>query len=292
MVAGRTACIVSQRKASDASPYEMFGQDEARGQDGHLSLHGDVNNESPMSSTVHHPLVVIPTYDEAANIVPMVTAVMAALSDASVLVVDDGSPDGTADLVEAAAASFPPERLQVLRRPSKAGLGTAYRDGFGWGLEHGHDVLIQMDADFQHDPAALPSLLAAVASGADTAIGSRYVAGGSVPDAWPWSRKALSRLGNWYARTLLGLPVRDVTAGYRAHRASFLAGLDLSSIRADGYGFQIGLTYRVHRGGGRLVEVPIQFGERTAGASKMSLRIVVEALWLVTRWRLMGDRRA
>lgn len=233
-----------------------------------------------------HVLVVIPTYNEAANIGPMIEAVVGVLPTANVLVVDDASPDGTADCVEAIAGTHPAGRVEVLRRSSKAGLGTAYVDGFGWGGERGHDVLVQMDADFQHDPRSLPDLLSAVENGADMAIGSRYVAGGSVPSAWPWLRKALSRTGNRYARTMLQLPVHDVTAGFRAHRQSLLEGLNLDTIRADGYGFQIELTYRARRAGAQVVEVPIQFGERTRGQSKMSLRIVIEALWLVTRWGL------
>jgi dolichol-phosphate mannosyltransferase len=235
---------------------------------------------------VAHVLVVIPTYNEAANIGPMIDAVVRVLPTANVLVVDDASPDGTADCVEAISATHTAGRVEVLRRSGKAGLGTAYVDGFRWGGERGHDVLVQMDADFQHDPRSLPDLLAAVENGADMAIGSRYVAGGSVPSAWPWLRKALSRTGNRYARTMLQLPVHDVTAGFRAHRQSLLARLDLDTIRADGYGFQIELTYRARLAGAQVVEVPIQFAERTRGDSKMSLRIVIEALWLVTRWGL------
>jgi len=231
-------------------------------------------------------LVVIPTYNEVANIGPMIDAVTGILPLANVLVVDDGSPDGTADCVEAVAAAHEPGRVEVLRRSGKAGLGTAYVDGFQWGIEHDHDVLVQMDADFQHDPASLPDLLAAIENGADMAVGSRYVAGGSVPSAWPWFRKALSRLGNRYARTMLRLTVNDVTAGFRAHRRSLIEQMDLDTIRADGYGFQIELTYRARLARAQIVEVPIQFGERTRGESKMSLRIVVEALWLVTRWSL------
>ena len=230
--------------------------------------------------------MVIPTFNEATNIGLIIDAVLQAVPAASVLVVDDASPDGTADCVELIAANHDPGQVEVLRRPGKAGLGTAYVAGFRWGMERAHDVLVQMDADFQHDPAAVPALLAAIDAGADMAVGSRYVAGGSVPAAWPRSRKALSRFGNLYARTMLRLPVSDVTAGFRAHRRSLLERLDLEKIRADGYGFQIELTYRARLAGASVVEEPIQFGERTRGESKMSLRIVVEALWLVTRWGL------
>lgn len=234
------------------------------------------------------PLVVIPTFNEVSNIELMIDAVLAALPSADVLVVDDASPDGTADVVDQIAARHDLGRISVLRRPGKAGLGTAYIEGFGWGIERGHEVLLQMDADFQHDPASLPDLVSALDQGADVAVGSRYVAGGSVPSAWPWRRKALSRAANLYARTALGLPVRDVTAGFRAHRRALLERMNIGTIGADGYGFQIGLTYRAVQAGARITEVPIRFGERTRGTSKMSLRIMVEAFWLVAT---MATRR-
>jgi len=226
-------------------------------------------------------LVVIPTYDEAENIAHVIDRVQAAVSDAHVLVVDDNSPDGTGDVVE----SLSEDRawLHLLRRPGKAGLGSAYRAGFAWGADEGFEVMVEMDADLSHDPAALPSLLAEIDAGADLAIGSRYVPGGSIPD-WSWHRKALSRWGNRYAGAMLSLDVADATAGYRAYRASALAGIDLDSVRADGYGFQIEMAHRVAGNGGRIVEVPIAFTDRVRGTSKMSGRIVVEALVLVTWW--------
>ena len=226
-------------------------------------------------------LVVIPTYNEAENIGDVVAQVRAAVPQAHILVVDDNSPDGTAELVEALMAGD--DHVHLLRRPGKAGLGAAYRAGFGWGRERGFDVMVEMDADLSHDPAALPSLLRGIDEGADLVIGSRYVPGGSIPD-WAWHRKALSRWGNRYAGTMLRLGVADATAGYRAYRATMLDRLDLSSIRADGYGFQIEMTYRTAEAGGTIVEVPISFTDRTRGTSKMSSRIIVEALALVTRW--------
>jgi dolichol-phosphate mannosyltransferase len=228
-------------------------------------------------------LVVIPTFNEVSNIELMIDAVLAALPLADVLVVDDASPDGTAEVVDRVAARHGADRVDVLRRPGKAGLGTAYIEGFSWGIERGYEVLIQMDADFQHDPASLADLIAALARGADVAVGSRYVAGGSVPSAWPWRRKALSVAANLYARTALRLPVRDVTAGFRAHRRALLERMDIATIGADGYGFQIGLTHRAALAGARITEVPIRFGERTRGTSKMSLRIMIEAFRLVAR---------
>ena len=225
-------------------------------------------------------LVIIPTYQEAENVAEVVTRIHAAC-DASVLVVDDASPDGTAEVVRSMQADD--GALHLLERPGKAGLGSAYRAGFAWGAEHGFEVMVEMDADLQHDPAALPELLAAVAAGADLAIGSRYVPGGSIPD-WSWHRRALSTWGNRYAGAVLDLAVRDATSGYRAYRSSALAAIDLDSVRADGYGFQIEMAHRVARSGGRIVEVPIAFGERRRGTSKMSGRIVVEALGLVTWW--------
>jgi glycosyltransferase involved in cell wall biosynthesis len=184
----------------------------------------------------------------------------------------------------------------VLRRPGKAGLGSAYRAGFAHGLIAGADVLVEMDADLQHDPAALPSLLRpALAGEADLVIGSRYVPGGSIPD-WPFHRRALSRWGNRYAAAMLGLDVADATAGFRAYRADMVRKLELETVSTDGYGFQIDMTYRVTRVGGRIIEVPISFTERARGKSKMSGRIIVEALAAVTWWgvrdRVRGRRRS
>ena len=227
------------------------------------------------------PLVVIPTYQEAANIQEVTRRVRAALPESHVLVVDDASPDGTADL--AAAVGEEIGGVDVLRRPAKAGLGSAYRDGFAWGLERHFDVLVEMDADLSHDPAALPLLLDAILDGADLVIGSRYVPGGSIP-RWSWHRRALSRYGNRYASAVLGLGVTDTTSGYRAYRAEIIRKLDPATFQADGYGFQIETAYAVHEIGGEIHEVPIAFSDRARGTSKMSMRIVVEALALVTWW--------
>lgn len=230
------------------------------------------------------PLVVLPTYNEAENIVEVLDRVREAVPEADVLVVDDGSPDGTADLAETWAAGNG-GGLSVLRRSGKQGLGSAYRAGFAEGLAQGYDALIEMDSDLSHDPAALPSLISAVDAGADLAIGSRYVPGGSIPE-WPKYREYLSRGGNRYAGLLLGLQVRDATAGFRCYAASMLSRVDLTQITADGYGFQIEMAYEVARRGGRIVEVPISFTDRVRGTSKMSSRIVFEALGLVTWWAL------
>ncbi len=227
------------------------------------------------------PLVVLPTYNEALDIAEVLTKTRAAVPDAEVLVVDDGSPDGTADLAEALGKEL--EQIQVLRRPGKAGLGSAYRAGFRVGLDRGLDVMIEMDSDLSHDPAALPSLLAAIDEGADLVIGSRYVPGGSIPN-WRLHRRLLSRWGNRYAAAVLNLDVHDCTAGYRAYRATLLNRIDLDAVRADGYGFQIEMTYVVSQAGGKIVEVPISFSDRVRGTSKMSGRIVVEAMVLVTWW--------
>jgi dolichol-phosphate mannosyltransferase len=229
------------------------------------------------------PLVVLPTYNEAENIVDVLGRVRAATPESDVLVVDDGSPDGTGDLAEKWGAEH--GGLQVLRRAGKSGLGSAYRAGFARGLEQGYDILIEMDSDLQHDPAMLPALIHAVEDGADLAIGSRYVPGGAVP-GWKLSRRMISQAGNLYAGVMLGMKVRDATAGFRAYAAPALAQIDLPEIKADGYGFQIEMAYCVKRNGGRIIEVPITFGERQRGTSKMSSRIVFEALWLVTWWAL------
>lgn len=229
-------------------------------------------------------LVVIPTFQEAENIVEVLERVRASIPEASVLVVDDGSPDGTADLAEAAGERL--GQVDVLRRTEKAGLGPSYRAGFAWGMARGHDVLVEMDADLSHDPAVLPQLVGAVTSDlVDLAIGSRYVPGGSVP-GWPTHRRLLSQWGNRYVSFMLRMPVRDATAGFRAYRAEILDRIGLDLVRADGYGFQIEMAYEVNKAGGRILEVPICFRDRERGVSKMSPNIVTEALWLVTRWGL------
>ena len=234
-------------------------------------------------------LVCLPTYNESATVAEVLRLARAAVPDAHLLVIDDGSPDGTAAIAEGVAAEL--GGVSVLRRPGKAGLGSAYRDGFRRGLAEGYDALVEMDSDLSHDPAALPTLLGELEAGADLAIGSRYVPGGVIPD-WSWHRRALSRWGNRYAAAALHLDVRDATAGFRAYRAEILARIDLDEVRADGYGFQIEMAYRVARLGGRIVEVPITFVDRTEGTSKMSGRIVVEALALVTVWGVRDRLRA
>jgi glycosyltransferase involved in cell wall biosynthesis len=228
-------------------------------------------------------LIVLPTYQEAANVANVLERLRAAVPDATILVVDDASPDGTAELAEAAGLRL--GNVEVLRRPGKDGLGSAYRAGFAKGLELGFEVMVEIDADGSHDPAALPSLLAAIDDGADLVLGSRYVPGGAIPD-WPRIRRLISVGGNRYAAALLRLRVKDATAGFRAYRATMLRRLDLPAIRADGYGFQVEMVYRVVRLGGTVVEVPITFTDRVEGDSKMSGRIVVEAFVLVTLWGL------
>jgi dolichol-phosphate mannosyltransferase len=227
--------------------------------------------------------VTVPTLDEVENLDALVHRIRAAVDDAHILIVDDASADGTADKAEALGAEL--GGIEVLRRPRKMGLGSAYRAGHAIGIARGYDVMIQIDADLSHDPAALPSLLAAVEDGADLAIGSRYVPGGAVPN-WPKRRLWLSVWGNRYAAFVLGIPVRDSTAGYRAYRASILRVMDIESTHSTGYAFQIEMTYRAHNAGGRIDEVPIAFTDRVRGTSKMSGRIVVEAMTLVTLWGL------
>lgn len=228
-------------------------------------------------------LIVLPTFNEADNIVEVLQKLRAVVPEASVLVVDDASPDGTADLVEEVAEQI--GDISVMRRPAKSGLGSAYRDGFRRGLSVGYDVMVEMDSDLSHDPAALPLLLTAVADGAALALGSRYIPGGSIPD-WSWYRRALSRWGNRYAAAVLGIDVKDATSGYRAYRAEALTNIDFHTVQADGYGFQVEMAYRVLASGGRIVEVPISFTDRVRGESKMSSRIVIEALVLVTWWAI------
>ena len=225
-------------------------------------------------------LVVLPTFDEAENIDEVLRRVRAALSDATILVVDDGSPDGTADIVDALAVELGP--LEVLRRRKKAGLGSAYRAGFRIGIDRGFEALVEMDSDLSHDPSELPGLVAA-AQRFDLVVGSRYIPGGSVTD-WSRSRVALSRGGNAYAGFMLGLPIRDATSGYRVYRRELLHDLLQEPFASDGYGFQIELVSRAYRLGYHVGEAPITFRERVYGESKISKAIVAEALWSVTRW--------
>jgi dolichol-phosphate mannosyltransferase len=227
-------------------------------------------------------LVVIPTYNEAENIVAILEAVRSAAPDVDVLVVDDASPDGTGKLAEDVGERL--GRIDVLHRDGKAGLGAAYRAGFAVGIGRGYELLVEMDADFSHDPAALPTLLDA-AQDADVVIGSRYVPGAAIPN-WTLLRLAISKAGNLYASFALGLRVRDSTAGYRVYRRAALEAIDYQSVGADGYGFQVEMTYRARLAGATIREVPIVFVDRTQGTSKMSSGIVLEALWLVTLWAL------
>jgi len=238
-------------------------------------------------------LVVTPTYDEVDNLENTVSALRAAAPHADILVVDDASPDGTGELADRLAASDP--GLHVLHRAAKDGLGRAYLAGFAWALAHGYEVIVEFDADGSHPADALPAMLAALDADAATGlvIGSRWVPGGRLVD-WPASRRRLSKAANAYARIMLRLPVRDVTAGYRAYRAGVLDEIAHQVVDSRGYCFQIDLTIRTHDAGWRIREVPITFTERRAGASKMSRAVVVEAMWRVTVWglgRMLHPRR-
>lgn len=234
-------------------------------------------------------LVVTPTYDEAENIAEALRRVRAAAPHADILVVDDNSPDGTAKLAMAVAEEL--GQIDVLVRERKDGLGNAYRHGFQVGMDRGYEVLMQMDADLSHDAADIPALLAAVDGGADAAIGSRYIPGGSVPH-WPWYRRALSRYGNRYACVVLGMTVHDATSGFRAYRVGALSDIDVFGTRAKGYGFQIETAYRVSRSNRQLAEVPIVFTDRVRGYSKMSPSVMGEELLLVTWWGIRDRAKA
>lgn len=226
-------------------------------------------------------LVIIPTYQEAESLPVLIRGLLAALPDLHLLIVDDNSPDGTGDLADRAAEAD--SRIHVLHRPGKSGLGNAYRAGFAWALERDYTIMVEMDADGSHRVEDLPALIAAAEAGADLVVGSRWVPGGGVVN-WPWFRQAISRGGTWYARLMLALPVADATAGFRAFRRATLERIDLAAVASQGYCFQIDMTRRVVEAGLTVREVPIIFVERTLGQSKMSGRIVREALWLTTVW--------
>jgi dolichol-phosphate mannosyltransferase len=231
-------------------------------------------------SAAERVLVIIPTYNERDNIESIIARVRESSPAVHVLVVDDGSPDGTGAIVDKLAATD--AQVHVLHRTTKSGLGAAYIAGFDWGIAQGYDVLVEMDADGSHAPEQLPDLLAALV-GADLVIGSRWVPGGRTVD-WPRSRQLISRSGNLYARLALGVGVHDMTGGYRAYRRELLEQIEYQSVRSEGYCFQIDLAWRALRGGFRVAEVPITFAERQIGDSKMSSAIVREALVRVTDW--------
>lgn len=231
------------------------------------------------------PWIIIPTYNEKPNINRLIPALFALpVADLSVLIIDDNSPDGTAAVVRSLQQNYPQLHLQV--RPWKNGLGPAYIHGFTYALAHGATELVQMDADFSHDPFDVPRLLEALHR-YDVAVGSRYSDGISIIN-WPLRRLLLSIAGNTYARVMTGLPIKDATGGFKAWRASTLAQLDLATMNADGYGFQIVMTYRAWKKGKKIKEIPITFTERREGHSKMTRRIIFEALWLCVRLRLRG----
>lgn len=242
----------------------------------------------PAGTDTSPAIVAIPTYNERDNIEHTVAAALAGCDRIDILIVDDSSPDGTGDLADALADAHP--RVHVLHRAEKQGLGAAYLAAFDWAAEHGYRTVVEMDADGSHDPSDLPRLLAALDEGADVAIGSRYVPGGAVEN-WARHRLALSRGAGIFTRAMLGLRVKDVTAGYRAYRLDGLHKLQLDTVNSVGYCFQIDLTWRAVKADFDIREVPIVFTERRAGASKMSGAITVEALWNVSRWGLAHRAR-
>jgi dolichol-phosphate mannosyltransferase len=233
-------------------------------------------------------LVVIPTYNERGNIERIIAAVLAQDARLEVLVVDDGSPDGTGEIVDGIAASNP--KVHAIHRAGKLGLGTAYLAGFKWALEQNYDFVFEMDADFSHDPVHLPQFLEAIRN-ADLVLGSRYRKGKVTVVNWPMSRLMLSYAANLYARVVTGLPLDDCTGGFKCFRRYVLEAIDLDSVRSNGYAFQIEMSFRAWQNGFRIVEIPIVFVDRTEGESKMSKKIIREAVWMVWRlrwWSLTG----
>ncbi|MCM2334907.1 MAG: polyprenol monophosphomannose synthase [Anaeromyxobacteraceae bacterium] len=229
-------------------------------------------------------LVCLPTYDERENLAPMIEAILASVPSLEILVIDDNSPDGTGRLADEIAARDP--RVHVLHRAGKEGLGKAYLAGFAWALQRGYGLVLEMDCDFSHDPKYLPAMLAAAAEH-DLVLGSRYVPGGGTVN-WGLGRKLISRGGSLYARTILGLRARDLTGGFKCFRREVLEGIDLPTVQCTGYAFQIELTYRASRRGFRVKEIPIVFVDRRVGHSKMSRRIVLEAIRKVWSIRFSG----
>jgi dolichol-phosphate mannosyltransferase len=240
-----------------------------------------------MTEPGHRTLIVVPTYNERANIESFLRSVRGTAREASILVVDDNSPDGTGDLVDNLARSD--SQISVMHRAGKLGLGTAYLEGFAWGMARGFDRFIEMDADFSHDPKYLKDFSAALDAGADVAVGSRNIPGGSV-EGWGLGRHVISKGGSLYSRLVLGVSVHDLTTGYKAFTRRALETLDLSKVQSNGYCFQIEMTYRAIQRGLKVVEVPIVFVDRREGQSKMSKKIFVEALGVVWKLRLQALR--
>ena len=228
--------------------------------------------------------VVLPTYNESENIARLLTQLRTVVPDGRLYVVDDNSPDGTGDIAERCAAEL--GGIEVIHRPGKQGLGSAYRQGFAHVIAQGVDVIVSMDVDFSHDPLSIPAMLAAIDDGSDAVIGSRYVDGGGTKN-WPLHRRLLSRWGNLYTGAVLGVKVRDCTSGFRAYRASALAAIAPETTKAEGYAFLSELVVRLSRRGSKISEVPILFIDRENGTSKMSGRIIVESMLLVTRWGIV-----
>jgi dolichol-phosphate mannosyltransferase len=247
---------------------------------------GDPASRVAGNRPTQRTLVIIPTFNERENLPLILQRLHEARPDVHVLVVDDSSPDGTGQLADE-LASADPDRIHVMHRTAKDGLGAAYLAGFGWGLSRQYSTLVEMDADGSHAPEQLHRLLDAVDAGADLAIGSRYVDGGTVRN-WPWRRVALSKIANTYSRVMLGLGVHDITAGYRAYRREVLEQIDLDAVDSKGYCFQIDLTWRTVSNGYVVVEVPITFTERELGVSKMSGSNIREALVKVAQWGISG----
>jgi dolichol-phosphate mannosyltransferase len=239
-----------------------------------------IYNVTSMADSV---LIILPTYNERDNLEPLVAAVHEVLPEAQLLVIDDGSPDGTGELADRLATAD--DHLQVMHRPGKQGLGTAYLLGFRHAIDHGYDYVFEMDSDFSHDPRSLPDLLAAARGGADLVIGSRWVPGGGTVN-WGLRRQLISRGGSLYARAILGVGVRDLTSGFKCFRRQTLERIDLPAVRSEGYSFQVEMNYRVLRAGMRVAEVPITFVDRRVGQSKMSRGIFLEAVVMVWKLRL------
>jgi dolichol-phosphate mannosyltransferase len=240
-----------------------------------------------LSDTAHRGLVIIPTYNERENLARLVPLVLAQDERLDILIIDDASPDGTGPLADSLAAELP--RVHVMHRAGKLGLGTAYLEGFRWGLDRGYDWLFEMDADFSHDPAHLPEFIAALAD-ADLVLGSRYLEGRVTVVNWPMARLLLSYGANMYARLVTGLSIWDATGGFKAFRREALEGIDLDRVESSGYAFQIEVNLRVWKHGFRISEIPITFVDRTLGESKMSKHVIREAVWRVWKLRWLAMR--